>query len=202
MATTNSDFFNPYFDPSLWSGQTPSLYEALVSAVEQWALPALPRNLIRRGWVPRAALPAGTRDYAIVSILNRARQGTNTKQYTAPTDPADPYGTITELTLRVATCQVDFYSESEVGFMRADSLVTFIRGTQGASWFRQWNIGSLYCDDVQQMDYTDGEKYQVMQSTVTLRLAYWSGLTSKLQFFDDVKVSGVNPDIVLDKQNL
>lgn len=200
MAATNTDFFNPYFDPSLWSGQTPSLYEALVSAVEQWALPALPRNLIRRGWVPRAALPAGTRDYAIVSILNRARQGTNTKQYTAPTDPADPYGTITELTLRVATCQVDFYSESEAGFMRADSLVTFIRGTQGASWFRQWNIGSLYCDDVQQMDYTDGEKYQVMQSTVTLRLAYWSGLTSKLQFFDNVKVAGVNPDIVLDKQ--
>lgn len=199
MATTNSDFFNPYFDPSLWSGQTPSLYEALVSAVEQWALPALPRNLIRRGWVPRAALPAGTRDYAIVSILNRARQGTNTKQYAAPTDPADPYGTITELTLRVATCQVDFYSETEAGFMRADSLVTFIRGTQGASWFRQWSIGSLYCDDVQQMDYTDGEKYQVMQSTVTLRLSYWSGLTSKLQFFDDVKVSGVNPDIVLDK---
>ena len=199
MAATNTDFFNPYFDPSLWTGQTPSLYEALVSAVEQWALPALPKGLVRRGWVPRAALPAGTRDYAIVSILNRARQGTNTKQYNAPTDPAEPFGTITELTLRVATCQVDFYSESEAGFMRADSLVTFVRGTQGASWFRQWGIGSLYCDDVQQMDYTDGEKYQVMQSTVTLRLAYWSGLTSKLQFFDDVKVSGVNPDIVLDK---
>ena len=199
MATTNADFFNPYSDPSLWTGQTPSLYEALVSAVEQWALPALPKGLVRRGWVPRAALPAGTRDYAIVSILNRARQGTNTKQYTAPTDPAEPFGTITELTLRVATCQVDFYSESEAGFMRADSLVTFIRGTQGASWFRQWGIGSLYCDDVQQMDYTDGEKYQVMQSTVTLRLAYWSGLTSKLQFFDNVKVAEVNPDIVLDK---
>jgi len=199
MAVTNTDFFNPYFDPTLWTGQTPSLYEALVSAVEGWALPALPRNLIRRGWVPRAALPAGTRDYAIVSILNRARQGTNTKQYTAPTDSAEPFGTITELTLRVATCQVDFYSESEAGFMRADSLVTFIRGTQGASWFRQWNIGSLYCDDVIQQSYTDGEKYEVMQSTVTLRLSYWSGLTSKLQFFDNVKVEGVNPDIVLDK---
>lgn len=199
MAATNTDFFNPYSDPSLWTGQTPNLYEALVSAVEQWALPALPRNLIRRGWVPRAALPAGTRDYAIVSILNRARQGTNTKDYTAPTDPAEPFGTITERTLRVATCQVDFYSGSEAGFQRADSLVTFIRGTQGASWFRQWSIGSLYCDDVQQMDYVDGEKYQVMQSTVTLRLAYWSGLTSKLQFFDNVKVAGVNPDIVLDK---
>ena len=199
MATTNSDFFNPYSDPSLWTGQTPSLYEALVSAVEQWALPALPRNLIRRGWVPRAALPAGTRDYAIVSILNRARQGTNTKDYTAPTDPAEPFGTITERTLRVATCQVDFYSESEAGFQRADSLVTFIRGMQGCSWFRQWNIGSLYCDDVIQQSYTDGEKYEVMQSTVTLRLSYWSGLTSKLQFFDNVKVAGVNPDIVLDK---
>ncbi len=199
MATTNSDFFNPYFDPSIWSGQTPSLYEALVSAVEQWALPALPKGLVRRGWVPRAALPAGTRDYAIVSILNRARHGTNTKQYSAPTDPAEPFGTITELTLRVATCQVDFYSESDAGFQRADSLVTFIRGTQGASWFRQWGIGSLYCDDVIGQDYTDGEKYQVMQSTVTLRLSYWSGLTSKLQFFDNVKVSGLNPDIVLDK---
>ncbi len=199
MAATNSDFFNPYFDPSLWSGQTPSLYEALVSAVEQWALPALPRNLIRRGWVPRAALPAGTRDYAIVSILNRARHGTNVKEYAPPTKPEEPFGTITERTLRVATCQVDFYSESEAGFQRADSLVTFVRGTQGASWFRQWGVGSLYCDDVVQQDYTDGEKYQVMQSTVTLRLAYWSGLTSKLQFFDNVKVAGVNPDIVLDK---
>jgi hypothetical protein len=199
MAATNTDFFNPYFDPSLWTGQTPSLYEALVTAVETWALPALPRNLIRRGWVPRAALPAGTRDYAIVSILNRARQGTNTKDYAAPTDPAEPFGTITERTLRVATCQVDFYSESEAGFQRADSLVTFIRGMQGCSWFRQWNIGSLYCDDVIQQSYDDGEKYEVMQSTVTLRLSYWSGLTSKLQFFDNVKVSGVNPDIVLDK---
>lgn len=199
MATTNSDFFNPYFDPTLWTGQTPSLYEALVTAVETWALPALPRNLIRRGWVPRAALPAGTRDYAIVSVLNRQRHGTNTKQYNAPTDPAEPFGTITELTLRVATCQVDFYSESEAGFMRADSLVTFIRGTQGASWFRQWGIGSLYCDDAQALEYTDGEKYQVMQSTVTFRLSYWSGLTSKLQFFDNVRVSGLNPDIVLDK---
>lgn len=199
MAVTNPDFFNPYFDPSLWQGQTPSLYEALVSAVEQWALPALPRNLIRRGWVPRAALPAGTRDYAIVSILNRARQGTNTKDYTAPTDPAEPFGTITERTLRVATCQVDFYSESEAGFQRADSLVTFIRGMQGCSWFRQWNIGSLYCDDVVQQSYDDGEKYEVMQSTVTLRLSYWSGITSKLQFFDDVKVSSLSPDIVLDK---
>ena len=199
MAVTNSDFFNPYFDPSLWTGQTPSLYEALVSAVEQWALPALSRDFIRRGWVPRAALPAGTRDYAIVSILNRARHGTNIKEYTAPTKPEEPFGTIMERTLRIATCQVDFYSESEAGFHRADSLVTFVRGTQGASWFRQWGIGSLYCDDAQALEYTDGEKYLVMQSTVTLRLSYWSGLTSKLQFFDDVKVAGVNPDIVLDK---
>ena len=199
MATTNSDFFNPYFDPTIWNGQTPSLYEALVTAVEGWALPALPRALIRRGWVPRAALPAGTRDYAIVSILNRARHGTNVKEYTAPTKPEEPFGTITERTLRVATCQVDFYSESEEGFQRADSLVTFLRGTTGASWFRQWGIGSLYCDDIVQQDYTDGEKYQVMQSTVTLRLSYWSGLVSKLQFFDNVKVEGVNPDIVLDK---
>lgn len=200
MATTNSDFFNPYFDPSLWSGQTPSLYEALVSAVEQWALPALSRDFIRRGWVPRAALPAGTRDYAIVSILNRARHGTNVKEYTPPaSDAVEPFGTITERTLRVATCQVDFYSESEAGFQRADSLVTFIRGTTGASWFRQWGIGSLYCDDAQALEYTDGEKYQVMQSTATLRLSYWSGLVSKLQFFDNVKVEGVNPDIVLDK---
>ena len=199
MAATNTDFFNPYFDPSLWNGQTPSLYEALVTAVEGWALPALPRALIRRGWVPRAALPAGTRDYAIVSILNRARHGTNVKEYVAPTKPEEPFGTITERTLRVATCQVDFYSESEAGFQRADSLVTFIRGTTGASWFRQWGIGSLYCDDIVQQDYTDGEKYQVMQSTVTLRLSYWSGLVSKLQFFDNVKVEGVNPDIILDK---
>lgn len=199
MAATNTDFFNPYFDPTQWTGQTPSLYEALVTAVEGWALPALPRALIRRGWVPRAALPAGTRDYAIVSILNRARHGTNVKEYNAPTKPEEPFGTITERTLRIATCQVDFYSESEAGFQRADSFVTFIRGTTGASWFRQWGIGSLYADDIVQQDYTDGEKYQVMQSTVTLRLSYWSGLTSKLQFFDDVKVEGVNPDIVLDK---
>ncbi len=199
MAATNTDFFNPYSDPSLWQGQTPSLYEALVSAVEQWALPALPRNLIRRGWVPRAALPAGTRDYAIVSILNRARQGTNVKEYTPPTDPNEPFGTLTERTLRIATCQVDFYSETEAGFMRADSLVTFIRGSAGASWFRQWGIGSLYAEDTVQQEYDDGEKYQVMQSTVTLRLSYWSGITSKLQFFDDVKVSSLSPDIVLDK---
>ena len=200
MAATNADFYNPYSEPAIWTGQTPSLYEALVSAVEQWALPALPKGLVRRGWIPRAALPAGTRDYAIVSVLNRQRHGTNVKEYTPPAEEAEtPFGTVTERTLRIATCQVDFYSESDAGFMRADSLVTFTRGTQGASWFRQWGIGSLYCDDVVQQDYTDGEKYQVMQSTVTLRLSYWSGVSSKLQFFDDVKVTSLNPDIVVNE---
>ena len=200
MAATNTDFFNPYSDPAQWTGQTPSLYEALVSAVEQWALPALPKGLVRRGWVPRAALPAGTRDYAIVSILNRQRHGTNVKQYNPPSDPQEPFGTLTERTLRIATCQVDFFSETDAGFMRADSLVTFIRGSAGASWFRMWGIGSLYCDDVVQQDYEDGEKYQMMQSTVTLRLSYWSGITSTLQFFDDVKVSKLNVDTVWNKQ--
>ena len=201
MATTNSDFFNPYSAPVQWTGQTPSLYEALVTAVEGWALPALPRSVIRRGWVPRAALPAGTKDYAIVSVLNRARHGTNVKEYAPPAPDAEqPFGTLTERTLRIATCQVDFYSDSEAGFQRADSFVTFVRGSTGASWFRMWGIGSLYCDDIVQQDYNDGEKYQVMQSTVTLRLAYWSGITSRLQFFDDVKVSKLNVDTVLDKQ--
>ena len=200
MAATNTSFFNPYSEPVHWTGQTPSLYEALVTAVEGWAFPVLPRSLIRRGWVSRAALPAGTRDYAIVSILNRARHGTNVKHYNPPVDPAEKFGTLTERTLRVATCQVDFYSDSEAGFQRADSLVTFVRGSMGASWFRQWGIGSLYADDIVQQDYNDGEKFQVMQSTVTLRLAYWSGITSKLQFFDAVKINRLNVDIVWNKQ--
>lgn len=199
MAVTNSDFFNPYSEPAMWQGQTPSLYEALISAVETWALPALPKGLVRRGWIPRAALPAGTRDYALVSVLNRQRVGTNVKEYAPPASPQEPLGTYTERTMRVATCQVDFYSESDAGFQRADSFVTFIRGSLGASWMRQWQIGSVDADDAVQLGYVDSEKYEVMQSTVTLRLAYWSGLAAKLQYFDDVKVSGVSPDIVLDK---
>ena len=200
MAATNSDFFNPYFDPSQWQGQTPSLYEALVTAVEQYALPALPKGLVRRGWVPRTALPAGTKDYAIVSVLGRQRVGTNVKEYAPPTpDAQEPFGTLTERTLRVATCQVDFFSATDAGLQRADSLVTFVRGSIGASHFRMYGIGSLYCDDAVLQEYADASRYQVMQSIVTLRLASWSGITSKLQFFDDVDVTGLNPDIVLDK---
>ena len=200
MAATNPYFFTPYSDPALWNGQTPSLYEALISAVETWALPALPKGLVRRGWIPRAALPAGTRDYALVSVLSRQRVGTNVKEYAPPKpDAGTPFGTYTERTLRIASCQIDFYSETDAGFQRADSFVTFVRGSLGASWMRQWQIGSIDADDAVQLGYVDSEKYEVMQSTVTMRLAYWSGLTAKLQYFDDVKVSGVNPDIVLDK---
>ena len=200
MAATNPDFFNPYSEPARWTGQEPSLWEAVVTAVEQWALPALPRALIRRGWVNRASLPPATKDYAIVTILGRERVGTNVKEYAPPKpESGSPFGTITERTLRIATVEVDFFSDTDAGFQRADSLVSFVRGTIGASHFRQYGIGSLYCEPVKEVDYVDGTKMMVRHSVVDMRLSYWSGITAALQFFDDVDVSGVNPDIVLDK---
>ena len=188
MAATNPDFTTPYSEPERWAGDADVLYEAVVEAVRLYALPALPAERIRRGWQNGVSLPPDSKDYAIVAILGRARRGTNFKAYEppAPDAPDGTDGHLTERTLREATVQVSFFSASEAGAARADSLVTISRGTIGASHFRQWQIGVLYADDTQAPDYEDGTKRMVHHTVVTLRLAYWSGIRAKLPYFSAV----------------
>ena len=190
MAATNPFFTTPYSDPERWAGDADALYEAIVEAVRIYALPALPPDRIRREWQNGVSLPPDTKDYAIVALLGRARRGTNFKAYEAPAldAPDGTLGALTERTLREATVQVSFFSASEAGAARADSLVTIARGTVGASHFRQWGIGVLYAEDTDAPDFEDGTKSQVHHTVVTLRLAYWSGIKAKLPFFSSVHV--------------
>lgn len=199
MATTNPYFTTPYSAPERWAGDADAIYEALVTAVHEYALPALPLENIRRGWQNGVSLPPDSKDYAIITVLGRTRRGTNFKVYEPPAldAPKEELGALTERTLREATVQVSFFSASDAGAARADSLVTICRGSVGASHFRQWGLGVLYAEDTQAPDWQDGTKIQVRHSVVTLRLAYWSGIKARLPFISSVVVEP-RPDVLLD----
>jgi len=190
MAAVNSGYFYPYEAPSRWSGVADYLYEAIVTAIEKYAFPLLPAGCVRRGWQNGVSLPAGTKDYCLVTVLGRERRGTNVRQYECGDDRPRPdwgyTGTLTEQTLRIATVQASFFSATDDGARRADSLVTFARGFIGGSYFRQWHLGMLDADAVQCPDFQDGTKTQVHHNAVTMRVSYWSGLKADLPFFDSL----------------
>lgn len=190
MAAINSGYYFPYEAPSRWAGIADYLYEALVTAIGQYAFPLLPASCIRRGWQNGVSLPAGTKEYCLVTVLGRERRGTNVRKYEC--DGLHPRpgwgftGSLTEETLRIATVQASFFSASDDGAKRADSFVTFCRGLIGPSYFRQWHLGLLDADAVQCPDAQDGTKVMIHHNAVTLRLSYWSGLKADLPFFDSL----------------
>lgn len=190
MAAINSGYYYPYENPSRWDGIDAYLYEALVTAIGRYAFPLLPQECIRRGWQNGVSLPAGTKEYCLVTVLGRERRGTNVRQYECGEDrPREDWGytgTLEERTLRIATVQASFFSATDAGAKRADSLVTFARGLIGGSYFRKWHLGMLDADAIQCPDFQDGTKTQVHHNAVTMRISYWSGLKADLPFVDSL----------------
>lgn len=170
----------------------PSIYDAVALAVSQNAFPLLPLSCIRRGLQNRTSLPASTNEYAVLTLINRERVGTNARLYTQPVNNADN-GKMTEKTLWDAQFQVSFFSEQYLAEQRAESFKTFFRGFMGATFFAQYGIGTGYCDEIILMEVEDGGKMQLQHAALRLHVQYWSGIQADLLFIPTISEQiGIN----------
>lgn len=166
----------------------PNLYLALKAAIAQYAFPLLPADNIRRGLQTGVSLPAND-EFCVMYFNDRRRIGTNIKQYAQPAASDEENGTLTELTLWEVSAQVSFFSDSYLAEQRAESFKTFIRGSIGAAHFRQYGIGSAYCDDVRVLENVDGQKKQSQHALLTVHLQYHSGIAAELPFTNGYNVN-------------
>lgn len=173
-----------YSDPQQVAA--PDLYTAFKAAVAQYAFPLLPADCIRRGLLNDVSLPQQN-DFAVITVLDRRRIGTNQKSYTQPPE-GEEKGTITELTLWEASVQISFFSDTYQAGHRAEALQTFIRGMVGAAHFRQYGIGSAYCDNMRLLDQKDGQGRQTQHAIVTAHVQFYSGIAAQLPFTDGYNV--------------
>lgn len=165
----------------------PNLYKALKAAIATYAFPLLPADNIRRGLQTGVSLPVSD-EFCVMYFNDRRRIGTNLKQYTQPASAMIETGTLTEMTLWEVTAQVSFFSIAYLAEQRAEAFKTFVRGSIGAAHFRQYGIGSAFCDDIRVLDNVDGQKRQVQHALVNVHLQYYSGIAAKLPFTNGANV--------------
>lgn len=180
--------------PSL---QTPKdLYLATYEFLTLYALPDYPAGNIYRGYQNRAALPAGSNEYAIMQITGQYRRGTNVDSYSAEGMAQDEDGTLTTRELVECDMQLDFYSDSDSARLRAQTVETLARSGLASQFFTQsFDVGCLYAGDLRDLSgITDADQY-VQRFSVTLRLCCWVGVNVKIPWFDAVAVGVKDVDV-------
>lgn len=162
----------------------PDVYAAVYDFILAYALPALSPDNIIRGWENREHLPPDTNDYAIMTVMNKTRVGTNVTMDAGGDAEAQEIRT-----LRRIDVQIDFCSDDDKAMRRAACIETVTRDPVGVAFFKPYRLSCLYAEDVRAVEYVDGSDQFVKRCIVTLHLAAWSGLSVPVPHFDKARVS-------------
>lgn len=172
------------------------IYEAVRQFVAAYALPALPLANIIQGWQNRAALPPGTNEYAVISILFDSQHGTTVETFTAPDPDKTVEGTIEYRGLVELFVQVDICSETDAARQRARRLAVVTRSPIGVQFFNDWGMSALFAEDVRDLSFIGDAKQFVRRYSTTLHLSINEGVTVDFPYFDTVEASRVeNVDV-------
>ena len=105
----------------------PPVYEAVGRFLLQYAVPAVPQANIIKGNQNRIALPKGTNEYIIMTVLNHFRHGTNVYEFDARQVPHEADGTDITKELVEIEVQIDCYSDTDAGRQRATAIEMMAR---------------------------------------------------------------------------
>jgi hypothetical protein len=180
-------------DPALALNPAP-LYEADVYAacrafVLAYALPAMQAQNVFQGWQNRAALPAGSEDYAVISIISASRRGTGLETFSAPDpDPAAPGILKIEALFKVAA-RIEFCAEGDRARRRAQRCAALARSGPGVGFFNGRGLSCLYADEVREHSFRGEAQQFVRRYATILHLSLWSGLSLEVPYFDKASLS-------------
>jgi hypothetical protein len=167
-------------------GPNPDLYGAVYDFVSAYARPVLAPDNIYRDMQNRAALPAGSNEYAVIALLGTVRRGTNVEELVVSGAEESEPERWEVRTLYDALVQVDFVSDSDAARQRAYTIESLTRSGVGVAFFAAYGITAHYADDVRELNVQDESKQFVHRYMTTLHLSYWSGADAGTAWFDAV----------------
>lgn len=174
---------------------TPNIYEAVGRFLLKYAVPAVPQEHIFKGYKNRVALPKGSNEYIIMTLLSQTRHGTNVNTFDASAAQRGEDGADTTQELVEIAVQIDCHSDSDAGRQRATAIEMMARSPYAVQFFRQFGMSCLYADDVRDLTgVTDSDQF-VYRYMTTLHLTYWAQITQQLPWFDAVNVDLKNVDV-------
>lgn len=173
---------------------SPDVYGALYDFVLAYGLAAggpLPEDNIYRGWENRSALPAGSNEYAVITVAGTTRRGTGTETINNIGSPDNEPEQYQIRTWYEVLAQVDFCSDTDVARQRVYSLDSIFRSTVGVNFFSAYGITAQYADNIQELTFVDEADQYVKRYALTLHLGYWAGVDVESSWFDTVDLNRV-----------
>ncbi len=166
-----------------------NLYEAVRAFILAYAQPALGPDRVFQGRQNRAALPAGSEDYAVMSIEEIQQHGTTLETFSAPDpDPAASGALRLEALLRPAVL-LEFFSSGDAGRLRAQRLAIVARSSEGARFFNERGLSALYADKVREHPCKGDAAQFVRRYETRLYLSQWSGIEVPADYFATTRIT-------------
>ena len=165
------------------------IYTSCKDFVLAYGLPTLaPANVIQ-GWQNRAALPAGTNEYAVISILWDQQHGTTMETFQADDPDTELPGQLTAKALVEVAVQIDFCSKNDTARARARRLAIVTRSSIGVQFFKDRGMSALYADEARDISFVGDAQQFVRRWMTTLHLTLWEGVSADLDYFNRVVIS-------------
>lgn len=140
----------------------------------------------------RMHLPTDNEDYAVFTVLNQKRVGTNLEQ-TYFTGEGEGYHIAKQV---MSDVQIDFYSTKEENALRrAEGVEILTRGEHATNFFEQYGISCAYADDVTNMAIVGSTLQYIHRYSVTIKLVYYAMYDLTLEYATAVDVEIENVDV-------
>lgn len=169
---------------------TPDVLGAVYDFLQAYITPT-PEYIIR-GWQNSATLPSDSNDYAVITLLEAPRRGTNVHTWETTDDG------ITEH-IKMLTCyavQVDFCGTDEaiVGHQAAQ-LVMLARDAVAVHFFGEQGLSSHYADDPRSLPFTNDQNQWETRYSVTLHLSGWIDTAVNRDAFSSADINLEDVDV-------
>ncbi|MEG2172373.1 MAG: hypothetical protein RRY29_03835 [Desulfovibrionaceae bacterium] len=172
----------------------PDVYTAVYDFIQAFGLPAMPAENTIRGWQNRNHLPENTNEYAVITVMDAKRRGTNVQTFTF--DPAtQANGNLASSILVVCGVQCDFCANNDTARQRAQSMELVNRSPLATDFFTPYGISPLYAEDVRDLSFVDGSEQFVQRFNTTLFLSFWASMSVSVGWFDHVDLYVENVDV-------
>lgn len=173
---------------------TPDIYKAFFEYVAIFATPIMNQDNIIIGWQNRSYLPVDTNEYAVITVIDTKRRGTNVHEWYD--DVTLPHDTIVkEMELVESGIQIDFCSNNDNAEMRARSIELVTRSEFGVKFFKTYNIAPLYADGTRDISFVDQSQQYVRRFMTTVYVSYWVNTTFKVTSFNEADIYFENVDV-------
>ncbi len=142
------------------------------------------KNNIIKGWQSTSILPADSESYAVFTVINERRRGTNVEEY----DPANEKVTVTKS--NIIDIQIDIVAKTNMQAREnAAMLETMARSSYGVDFFNKYSIGLLYADDARAIETISKTDNFVNRYMLMLHVEEINAVTVSQEYFDKVEVN-------------